>query len=214
MKSSILSACVLALTLLSGCVSSDRNYTPPQATSKAVQTTKEVDRPREEVWSALVSGLGSQFFVINNMDKASGFINVSYSGDPEKYVDGGELYFKVENLRGPREYRFPASRANAQYEAFAGGILMGLNRRLALEGRLNVVVTEPSPGRTRVMVNTRYVLTLNVTGQNAMGQPLQPHSETISFNTGSEAKLSSGTTFRSTGELEAAVLRLIGEEKE
>lgn len=211
MKSSILAASVLILSLLSGCVSSDRNYAPPRAPATATQNFKEVERPKEEIWSALVAGLGSQFFVINNMDKASGFINVSYSGDPEKYVDGGELYFKVENMRGPREYRFPGSRADAQYEVFQNGILMGITRRLSLDGRMNVVVSEPSPGRTRVTVNTRYVITLNATSQNAMGQPMMPHTQTISFDTGGEAKLTGGTTFRPTGAFEAAVLALVGE---
>jgi hypothetical protein len=77
-----------------------------------------VERSKDEVWNELVAGLGAQFFVINNMDKASGFINVSYSGDPEKYVDGGELYFQVENLRGPREYRFPGSKSKPKGSGF------------------------------------------------------------------------------------------------
>jgi len=215
MKSSLLpvSSLLALLLLLSGCVSSDLKYVPPKAAAVAAQNFKEVDRPKDEIWSALVAGLGSQFFVINNMDKASGFINVSYSGDPEKYVDGGELYFKVENIRGLREYRFPASRENVQYEVFNSGILMGVSRRLSLDGRMNVIVTESSSGRTRVTVNTRYVLTLNASGQNAMGQPMMPQTETISFNTGGEAKLSSGTTFRPTGEFEMAVLALVNERK-
>ncbi len=156
-----------------------------------------------------MSGLSSQFFVVNNMDKASGFINVSYSGDPEKYVDGGELVFKVSNLREPREYRFPAATANSQYEVFQNGVLIGVQRHLSLEGRMNVVVSESAPGKTKVTVNTRYVLTLNSTMQSFAGQPIPPYTGTISFNTGEEAKFPSGTTFRSTGALEAAALALV-----
>lgn len=155
----------LALLTLSGCVTSEQKYSPPATKVSLTSNFKEVEGSKEEVWSALVSGLGSQFFVINNMDKASGFINISYSGDPEKYVDGGELYFKVENMRGPREYRFPGARANMQYERSANGMLMVINRRLSLDGRMNVITTETTPGHIRVTVNTRYVLTYNSTTQ-------------------------------------------------
>lgn len=203
--------CTLLVAIpLTGCVTGNRSYAPPVAKSALVAPNfKEVGTQKDEVWAALVSGLGSQFFVVNNMDKASGFINVSYSGDPEKYVDGGELVFKVSNLRGPREYRFPASRANTQYENVDRGILITVQRRLSLEGRMNVVVTDVVPGRTRVTVSTRYVLTLNAGGHTVTGQPLTPVNETIAFITGGEAKLTSGTTFRSTGELESAVLSLV-----
>lgn len=190
-------------------MSYDSQYAPPAARSGSSANTKEVALSKEAVWNALVSGLGSRFFVINNMDKASGFINVSYSGDPEKYIDGGELYFKFENMRGPREYRFPASKAQMQYELLNGGVLVMVDRRLSLEGRVNIIVTEPGEGRSLLTVNTRYVLTLNVTGRNIMGQPIPPFSETISFNTGGEAKLAAGTTFRPTGALEEAVLSLV-----
>lgn len=209
MKSSIRLILLISLISLCGCVSSDRNYAPPSSKATVAPNFKEVERSKDEVWNELVAGLGAQFFVINNMDKASGFINVSYSGDPEKYVDGGELYFQVENLRGPREYRFPGSKASVQYETFRNGVLMSVFRRLSLNGRMNVIVSEPASGRTRVTVNTRYVLTLNVTGQNVMGQPSMPHNETISFNTGGEAKLAAGTTFKPTGEFEAAVLSVV-----
>ena len=39
----------------------------------------------------MVAGIGDSFFVINNLDKESGFINVSYSGDPCMFVDCGRV---------------------------------------------------------------------------------------------------------------------------
>jgi hypothetical protein len=142
------------------------------------------------------------------MDKQSGFVNLSYSGDPEQYIDGGELCYKVSNLRGERVYRFPASRANSQYEALLNGVLCGLYRQLSLDGRINVLVQEVTPTRTRLIVNTRYVLTLKVSGQTVTNQTLTPYEESISFNTSLSTKSRGGAEYRSNGKLEAAILDL------
>ena len=167
-----------------------------------------MDKPRDEVWNRLVAGLGEKFFVVNNLDKASGFINVSYTGDPEEYVDGGELYFKVSNLAGTREYRFPASRKFAEYETSQNGMLWFVRRNLNLDGRINIVVAEVSESKTRVTVNTRYVLTLSVNSQEVTQRSVLPHAETIAFNSGDQGSSTAGTQFRPTGRLEAAILEL------
>jgi len=200
---------LFVLILITGCVSSSHDYTPPSASLSTAANFKEVDKSKEEVWNELITGLSGQFFVINNMDKSSGFINVSYSGDPERYVDGGELYFKVTNLRGTREYRFPASQANSQYEIFENGILSTVNRSLNLEGRMNVVVSEVNSQKTRVTVHTRYVLTANGFMQAVTGQSATIPSQTITFDTGNEGRTSAGHIFRPTGELEDSVLALV-----
>ena len=201
---------ILAVVALTGCVAGKHSYTPPASTGmSASQNWKEVDRPKDEVWKDLIAGLGAEFFVINNLDKSSGFINVSYSGDPQQYVDGGEYDFMVSNLRGKRDYRFPAAKANTEYEIFQNGILMTLTRQLNLEGRINVIVTEVSRDRTKVQVNTRYILTLSVSGHDATGRPLRPSSSNITFNTGTSAHSSAGTVFRATGELEHSILAMV-----
>lgn len=203
------SSLLLVLVFLSGCATGSHNYTPPTIGLLTAQNFKEVDKPKEEVWNELITGLSGQFFVINTMDKSSGFINVSYSGDPEHYVDGGELDFKVSNLRGSREYQFPATRANTKYEVFQNGILAGINRSVNLEGRMNVVVSEISPTRTRVAVHTRYILTVSAVIQAVTGEVVTPSPVIVTFDTGNEGHSQSGYVYRPTGELENSVLELI-----
>ena len=195
--------------LMAGCASGSKTYFP-STRSPFVKTTLDVHLSKEKVWAKLVAGLSSSFFVVNNIDKLSGFINLSYSGDPEQYVDGGELLFTMSNLRGKREYRFPASRARASYEATINDNLCGIVRQLDLEGRINVLVSEIDSTSTRVAVNCKYVLTLKATGQDVMGNQLAPYQETISFNSGQTAALTAGTEFRSTGKLEQSILEIIG----
>ena len=46
-----------------------------------------------------MAGLSSNFFTINTMDNKSGFINLNYTGDPEKYVEGGEFSYTIHMPR-------------------------------------------------------------------------------------------------------------------
>src|SRR6266568_2372792 len=102
--------------LVAACVTGNREIIPAMRPAE-LQNSITVDRPRAEVWAKGIPQLGQRFFVINNLDQASGFVNVSYSGDPEKYVDGGTARFTVQNARGPRTYEFPVASAHQVYEA-------------------------------------------------------------------------------------------------
>ena len=106
---------LVALLFLAGCAGK-LDYVRPSTAPGSANNTKIIDKPREAVWNSSVPELGKQFFVINNLDKSSGLINVSYNGDPEKYIDCGRVTSYVKNARGERTYDFPASKANQQYE--------------------------------------------------------------------------------------------------
>lgn len=190
-----------------GCASGNFTYIPSNQPA-FVKNSIDVDKSKDSTWNQLIAGLSSGFFVINNMDRESGFLNLSYAGDPEKYVDGGELNYTMSNLRGERTYRFPASRASAQYEAMVGSNLCGFLRQLDLDGRINILLSELAPSRTRITVNIRYILTLKVTGQSVTGQIVAPYQETFSFNSGQSTKSNAGTEYRSKGILEQTILEI------
>ncbi len=203
----LLLATVLAMAHF-GCATGDITRIPSTRPAKVVNSAI-VQMSKDQAWAKLLSGLSGSFFVVNNIEKSSGFLNVSYGGNPEEYVDGGEVIFTVSNLRGKREYKFPASRGRAQYEAMVNGTLCGILRQLELDGRVNVLLEEQSPTSTKVTVNVRYVLTLKVSGQTVTGQTLTPSQETIAFNTGQTGSISNGTEFRATGKLEQSILDLL-----
>ena len=117
---------------LTGCAGK-LDYIRPDTNAK-VSNEKMVDRPREQVWNAAVPALGKEFFVINNLDKSSGLINVSYSGDPEKFIDCGQISSHVSNLRGERTYSFPGAAASKQFEMMSDGQLFNVNRKMVLKG--------------------------------------------------------------------------------
>src|SRR5690554_3895515 len=111
----------LTLTVLTGCAGKLDYHRP--TTPVAMQNEKVIKKSRDQVWDDAVPALGKQFFVINNLDKSSGLINVSYSGDPERYVDCGRINSYVKNARGERTYDFSASSAAQQYEIMVNGHL-------------------------------------------------------------------------------------------
>jgi hypothetical protein len=52
-----------------------------------------VSKPQSQVWDILVKELSKSFYVINNIDKESRIINVSFSSNaPSEYVDCGKTH--------------------------------------------------------------------------------------------------------------------------
>jgi hypothetical protein len=183
-----------------------RNALPPVASPNYVI----VEKARSEVWSKGIPRLGQRFFVINNLDVTSGLINVSYSGDPEKYVDGGEITSWVENARGKRTYSFPAAKGHYQYELAENGRLFAVTRDMELEGRVNIIVEELAQSKTKVTANVRYVLTRKISEFDfANNRPSQRAPETAAFNSGEPGHFASNRAedlYWPTGRLESEIL--------
>lgn len=198
----------LSISVLIGGCAGKFNYKPPQPAVK-IQNSLTVDKTKADIWKKIILSLGSSFFVINNLDKDSGFINISYSGDPEKYVDCGIINSYVKNARGERHYIFPASTKYKEYETMINGNLVFYKRKMNLEGRINIIVQEVSDKQSLVSVNTKYVLTKELFVSNTQNQS-QHLNDSISFNTnGSSTFPNGGTTCYATGKLEDEMLEIV-----
>lgn len=203
---------LLSAVLLAGCAGT-LDYARPTQRAAADSNSKIIDRPRDAVWNASVPALGKQFFVINNLDKASGLINISYSGDPEKYIDCGRITSFVKNMQGERRYDFAGAKAQQVYEMMLPQGLFFIDRRMTLDGRVNLIFEEISPTKTRVTANTRYVVTRQQHVRSAAGQS-QSASDSISFTSASGAMFNPGSDGRaaecaSNGQLERDLLSAI-----
>ena len=174
---------------------------------------KTVNRSRDQVWNAAIPALGKQFFVINNLDKSSGLVNVSYTGAPENYIDCGHYTSYVKNAQGERTYSFPGASANQTYEIMDPQQgLFKIHRRLEVEGRVNLVFEQLGPLETRVSANTRYVITRKVVIQH--NNQTSNSTDSISFNSRGGASFPAAGNGQSTqclsnGVLEADILKLI-----
>jgi len=208
---------IFALLLLgafvSGCAGK-LDYLRPNIQNTQSTNFKIIDKPRDVVWSSGVPELGKQFFVINNLDKSSGLINISYSGDPEKYVDCGRIVSYVKNARGERTYDFSGAKANQSYEVMNGNGLFRIERKMSVEGRVNLIFEEMNPTQTKVTANTRYVVQRNQTVISAANNFPQSASDTISFNSNGSSSFAANTDGRATeclatGTLEKEILSAI-----
>lgn len=156
--------------LAAGCATSTEIYMPPPG-SGGVTNSKVVQKPFEHVWDQLVRQLSSDFFVINNIDKSSRLINLSFSAQrPSEYVDCGQTNRSFTNAHGTRNYSY--NTADSATFAFANqqGHVFNLNRRSRLEGRTNIYVAPEGPG-TLVTVNTKYILNIDVEAFGLDGRP-------------------------------------------
>lgn len=168
----------------------------------------EVDGPLDSVWTHVIRGLATSSFDIVTMDRQTGFVSATCMGDPEEYVDGGTLSYVVTH--GPsvlRSYRYPATKADTAWTETYLGSTCRAERQVYLDGKVNIVVQDAGPHRTRITVNVRYTLTINELSQQPGGEP-STSQEVISFTTGQPGQSRSGTTFRSTGRWEDAVIAL------
>ncbi|MBU2691650.1 MAG: hypothetical protein KJ970_12055 [Candidatus Eisenbacteria bacterium] len=189
-----------------------------------------VNAPFESVWDTLVRELSRSFFVINNIDKESRLINVSFSVEsPEDYVDCGESHRTYERGSEVLEYNYPIAGSNSYKVASSGGtynnlpITYYINREARLGGRINIYVA-PGEGGTLVSVNCKFLLNIAVTtswtGENAFGSvqeqgTLPPTNHEVNFSTNQPHASNWGTseqaadvTCQSSGVLEDKILSM------
>ncbi|MEW6263352.1 MAG: hypothetical protein AB1641_09755 [Thermodesulfobacteriota bacterium] len=201
---------LLTSFILVGCVTGSHYYQPPLPVTE-LDNSIIIDKNKEELWKQIIPSLASTFFVINNIDKSSGLINISYNGNPEKYIDCGRLHFEI-NTPGKQIFDFPGASAYQRYMVSPGpGQLFHMERKLDLEGRINIVVQEIASNRTKLIINTRYIVKKKNHISNVNGQLIQILEDSISFNSGQREKFGHGveTTCTPNGELEKQIISIL-----
>ena len=195
---------VVSAMFLGGCAGKT-NYQPPSS-SMSIANTVTISSPRDQVWSRIIPALENSSFVAKDLDKDSGFIYLSYSGNPEKYIDCGHIESNEKNARGERKYNFPAATADKEYEISGNDSqVWRIRRKMHLDGNISISVQDAGNGSTLVSVNTEYVVTKYVIGTDSQDRS-QSFMDRISFNTNGSASFPQKTTCSATGALEKEVL--------
>ncbi|MEC5407576.1 hypothetical protein VOM14_18675 [Paraburkholderia sp. MPAMCS5] len=213
-----LTSVVLALT---GCVSGASHYSAPTA-YKTNENTVVVARSRDAAWQAAIPKLSKEFFVINTIDKSSGIVNISYAGDPSKYIDCGRVHSEVKNVQGERVYDIAAASPIQQFEgtgwvgAFHSPRLTNIDRRVSLDGRMNIVFEDVDATHTRITVSSRYIVKRDTTMTIVPEGITQRSSDSVSFNTAGSASFpmpanstGTATTCTANNQFEAQILDLV-----
>jgi hypothetical protein len=166
---------VPAIVMLSACAST-ANYTKPAETNSP-DYDRTVDASFDKTWNALIDYASSNFFSIDNFEKDSGLMTLSFgSSDPDTYIDCGQWNAQWTN---PQTY---------QRQSYNGSYARYLQQRFTttFTGKMNITVREITSEQTRVRVNARYILAS--TGGN-----------TWSFDSGSSATISVSNATRGIG---------------
>ena len=207
MKRIIFLVCVISV---SGCATSSLQFIEPENVGS--KSEKTVSKDFETAWSNMVSGLSREFFVINNIEKDSGIINVSYSADdPSQFIDCGS----AEVVTNSDEIVVDMSKENNYPWAYQDGVYQFVGRvenNPSVSGRANIYMAESGGNQTSINVNARYVVKLNHTLFNNVGGQINRLEETATFETGSYGSISdSDIVCTNTGELESRILNLVSE---
>jgi len=170
-----------AAASLVGCATSSINYTPPARLP--IVNSATIDQPFDTVWDRLVKNLSSDFFIINNIDKASRLINVSFSSQrPSEYVDCGRSDREFNGPQGKQNYSYNAADSSRFTTTLANGVPVNVFRATRLEGRTNIYVAPEGSG-TLITVNTKYVINLTMTGATLDGKPAGSQNFVWDFST-------------------------------
>lgn len=158
---------IALLVLLSGCAATviDRHdYTPPTA-SPVEGNELTLKEPAEQVWNRLVRNLSSSFFQINNIDKESRLINVSFAeGTDNDYLDCGISNREAGWGDDTDTYRYNLAKDSRFKRYSTWGpvnnlkVVADVNRRTSTIGRANIYVAPLTSNETQVTVNAQFHL--------------------------------------------------------
>lgn len=158
-KKNLLILAILLSFTLGGCASG--GYIPPTLQSEKDKNTITVDKTFDETWGSFIEYASSTFFEIENFEKASGLLTLSFGAtNANEYIDCGTFSTTAPKYNGPYA-RFLERYYNAK-----------------LQGKMNIFIKEIGAHKTLVRVNARYIFTAPL--------PTQPITIlTWSFDSGS-----------------------------
>jgi len=194
---------LVGLSLLAACVGRF-DYVRPVTVETPLHWLV-VAKVRDEVWQQASASPIQDGFVVNGIDEDTGVITLTYSGNPERYVDCGYITSSVKNVRGERRYQFAASAASTEYELMTGREIVSIARRMMLDARIAVTVAPVGDKNTRISATARYVLSRTLLIHDTQGGA-QTISHRINFTSDQEAAFPGAVACRPSGMLEADAL--------
>ena len=151
----------MCFVFLVGCASKmTSDIIPPQ--ERQFEDSRVYNSGYEAVWKAVVQSIGSSFFVLENIQKESGIMSLSFSASaPGDYIDCGSVH-EYGNI-GPNklDYTFISTSPRVTRKVVSpNGIPGDVVRTCTLNGKANILVQAIGAKQTRVTVKARYVFSL------------------------------------------------------
>ena len=142
-------------------------YFPPNIDETNFKNSIITSKNFDETWTSLIDFVSDSFFKIENLEKDSGLLTLSFgSKDAEKFIDCGDfeytLFFTGEEFKG-------------SYIDYAKSGLLAV-----LEAKMNINIQKIDNESTKISINTNYTYST----QHALGYYDPKLNQTYSFVSG------------------------------
>ena len=165
---------LVMIIALSSCAVEKKNltenvgkYVPPNIDETNFKNSVITNKNFHETWTSIIDFIDDSFFKIQNLEKDSGLITLSFgSNEPENFIDCGDfeytLFFTGEKFKG-------------SYIDYAKSGLLAV-----LEAKMNINIQKIDNESTKVSINTNYTFST----QHALGYYDPELNQTYSFVSG------------------------------
>jgi hypothetical protein len=169
----LLSSLVITILLSSCAVEKEKlsenvgKYVPPNIDDTNFKNSVITNKNFDETWSSVVDFVNGSFFKIENLEKDSGLLTLSFgSKEAESFIDCGDfeytLFFTGEEFKG-------------SYIDYAKSGLLAV-----LEAKMNINIQKIDNESTKISINTNYTYST----QHALGYYDPKLNQTYSFVSG------------------------------
>ena len=168
-----LSSLVMTVLLSSCAVEKEKltenigKYVPPNIDNTNFKNSTISNKNFDETWNSLLDFVNDSFFKIENLEKDSGLLTLSFGAkEAEKFIDCGDfeytLFFTGEEFKG-------------SYIDYAKSGLLAV-----LEAKMNVNIEKIDNESSKISINTNYTYST----QHALGYYDPKLNQTYSFESG------------------------------
>ena len=169
----IISSLVMTIFLSSCTVEKEKltenvgKYVPPNIDNANFKNSVISNKNFDETWTSINDFVNDSFFKIENLDKDSGLLTLSFgSKEPENFIDCGDfeytLFFTGEEFKG------------SYIDYVKSGLLA------VLEAKMNINIQKIDNESTKISINTNYTFST----QHALGYYDPKLNQTYSFVSG------------------------------
>ena len=142
-------------------------YVPPNIDDSNFKNSIVTEKNFDETWTSLIDFVSDSFFKIENLEKDSGLLTLSFgSNDAANFIDCGDfeytLFFTGEEFKG-------------SYIDYAKSGLLAV-----LEAKMNINIQKIDNESTKISINTNYTYST----QHALGYYDPKLNQTYSFESG------------------------------
>ncbi|MGD9787387.1 MAG: hypothetical protein AB7U30_05470 [Sulfuricellaceae bacterium] len=187
-------------------------YRQPEAIADS-KYAKTVAKPLEAAWGGLTAAAEKSAFGVDNANAQGHSLALRFKADPEPYVDCGRITSSGKAAKGKQKYDFPAASARQEYEIAGRQGVYAVERRMALEAKVQVVLSEAGVGKTRARAKAYYTLTKTIYVRKLGTTATDTVSDKVEFDSTRPGIFQvggkDGTVCRATGKLEAKALSLL-----